>query len=198
LFARSPHFGELAGATCRFDRMQSSQLALFGKDVLQDRASRAHGGAIGQHQRKVSRPWDSKKPVHVVLRSSLARGPWSLLGPEVAEEIRATARTLADRYGVSLYRYANAGNHIHMLAHAHSKMAFQSFLSAFAGLTARLVTGSSKGKPVGRFWDSVAYSRLVSWGRELRVVGAYVRKNEDEALGLRPPRPRKALARAAG
>jgi hypothetical protein len=74
-------------------------------------------------------------------------------------------------------------------------MAFQSFLRVFAGMTARLVTGAHKGEPIGRFWDSVAYSRIVSWGREFRSVGAYVRKNEEEALGLRPPRARESVAR---
>jgi hypothetical protein len=76
-------------------------------------------------------------------------------------------------------------------------MAFQSFLSAFAGMSARLVTGACKASPVGKFWDSVAYSRIVSWGREFRSVGAYVEMNDDEAHGLRPPRARKRLTRTA-
>jgi REP element-mobilizing transposase RayT len=175
--------------------MQGRQLTLFGKKLPAMGPCLAHGGDVGQGKRKASRPWDRNRPVHVVLRSSLARGPWSLLGVEIAEKIENMARTLACRYGVSLYRYANAGNHIHMLARARCRMAFQSFLSSFAGMTARLVTGARKGEPLGRFWDCVAYTRLVSWGRELRSVSAYVRKNEDEALGLRPPRAHKHLPR---
>jgi REP element-mobilizing transposase RayT len=125
--------------------MQNRQLALFGKSQLADRPYLSHGGDVAERKRKVARPWDSKKPVHVVLRSSLARGPWSLRGAEIAGQIENLARTLARRYGVNLYRYANAGNHIHMLAHAPCRMAFRSFLSAFAGMTARLVTGAHKG-----------------------------------------------------
>lgn len=174
--------------------MLNAQLSLFGSG---ERPCLAHGGDVRPRKRKVARPWDSKKPVHVVLRSSLARGPWSLLGPQIAGQIENMARMLACRCGVSLYRYANAGNHIHMLAHAPCRMAFHSFLKAFAGMTARLVTGAGKANPVGRFWDSVAYSRIVSWGREFRSVGAYVKKNEEEGLGLRPPRARKRQARAA-
>jgi REP element-mobilizing transposase RayT len=175
--------------------MPNHQLSLFGSKLPGEHPCLAHGGDVRNGKRKVPRPWDGKKPVHVVLRSSLARGPWSLLGAEIAGQVEKLARTLSSRCGVSLYRYANAGNHIHMLARAPCRMAFQSFLSAFAGLTARLVTGASKAKPVGRFWDSVAYSRIVSWGREFRSVGAYVKKNEEEALGLRPPRARKAMIR---
>jgi hypothetical protein len=76
-------------------------------------------------------------------------------------------------------------------------MAFQSFLRAFAGMTARLVTRAGKGRPAGKFWDSVAYARVVSWGREFRSVGAYVKMNEDEARGLRPHRARKRAIRPA-
>jgi REP element-mobilizing transposase RayT len=169
--------------------MHDAQLSLFGKTPPAVRL--AHGGELRCHKRKLSRPWNSKQPVHVVLRSSAARGPWSLLGPTVREPIRTLALALAQRYGVRLYRYANAGNHLHMLVRAACKMAFQAFLGAFAGMTARLVTGAGKGNPVGKFWDSVAYSRIVSWGREFRSVDAYVQMNRDEALGLKPARARK-------
>jgi hypothetical protein len=36
-----------------------------------------YGGDIGRGQRKLRRPFSSR-PMHVVLHSSLARGPWSL------------------------------------------------------------------------------------------------------------------------
>jgi REP element-mobilizing transposase RayT len=121
-----------------------------------------------------------------VLGSSRAKRAWSMLRPDLAAPIRRKAGSLARRYDVRLYRYANAGNHIHILAKVRSRPALQSFLRVFAGATARLVTGARKGRPVGKFWDRLAYSRIVSWGREFSSVSAYVRQNQDEALGLRP------------
>jgi REP element-mobilizing transposase RayT len=171
--------------------MRDRQLALFGNETLEGPHLTEHGGDVRRGKRKVARPLDTKKPLHVVLRSSRAKRQWSMLRPSVAGRIRRDARTLARRYGLTLYRYANVGNHIHILAQARSRPALQRFLRVFAGVTARLVTGARRGRPVGRFWDRLAYSRIVSWGREFRSVGAYVRQNEDEALGLRSRTGRK-------
>jgi REP element-mobilizing transposase RayT len=149
-----------------------------------------HGGDIRLGRRKIARPLDTSRPLHIVLRSTRAKRDWSLLRPAFAAQIRRRIRTLARRYDLTLYGYANSGNHIHILGRARSRRGFQSFLKVFAGVTARLVTGARKGKPVGRFWDRLAYSRIVSWGRDYRAVGAYVKQNADEALGLRPHRNR--------
>jgi REP element-mobilizing transposase RayT len=174
--------------------MRNNQLALFGIAALGTTPSLEHGGDVRAGRRRVARPIDTKKPLHVVLRSSRARRAWSMLHPDFAAPIRRKAGSLARRYGVRVYRYANVGNHIHLLASVRSRPALQSFLRVFAGLTARLVTGARRGRPVGRFWDRLAYTRIVSWGREFRAVGAYVKQNEAEALGLRPHAARRPRA----
>jgi REP element-mobilizing transposase RayT len=179
VFAQSPP------ATCRQGDMRKRQLPLFGKGLPCDPPSREHGGDVRRGKRKVARPFAAKTPLHIVLRSSRATRAWSMLHPAIAPRIRHTARTLGRRCNVKLYRYANVGNHIHVLAQARSRHAFQSFLRAFAGIAARVVTGARRGRPVGKFWDRLAYTRIVSWGREFRAVGAYVIRNEQEALGLR-------------
>jgi hypothetical protein len=46
------------------------------------------------------------------------------------------------------------------------------------------VTGARKGKPKGRFFDAVAYSKVVSWGREFAALKAYLWKNALESLGF--------------
>lgn len=48
-----------------------------------------------------------------------------------------------------------------------------------------LVTGARKGRPVGRFWTGLAYSRVVEWGREFKSVTRYVLLNAFEALSTR-------------
>jgi REP element-mobilizing transposase RayT len=103
--------------------------------------------------------------------------------------IRAAMRSLARHHAVRVYEFANAGSHPHLLVRAKAKNAFQVFLRAFAGLTARLVTGARRGRPVGKFWDNLAYSRLVRWGRDFAGVRTYVLQNEMEARGM-PYQPR--------
>ena len=46
-----------------------------------------------------------------------------------------------------------------------------------------LVTGARKGNPVGRFWDQLAYSRVLTWGRQFKVLQNYIAKNTVEAFG---------------
>jgi len=169
--------------------MSKRQLDLFGTAAAGSQ-SLEHGGDVRRGKRKIARPLDTKRPLHIVLRSSRAKRQLSMLHPALAGRIQRGARGLARRFDVRLYRYANVGNHIHLLAQARSRPAFQAFLRSFAGVTARIVTGARRGRPVGQFWDRLAYSRVVSWGREYRTVAAYVRQNEDEACGLRPLRPR--------
>jgi REP element-mobilizing transposase RayT len=164
--------------------MSNGQLALFGRPSG-GWHSLEHGGDVRKGRRKLARPLDTKRLLHIVLRSSRARREWSMLRPALAERISLSARGLARRFGVRLYRYANVGNHIHLLARARSRPEFQAFLRGFAGVTARLVTGARRGRRVGRFWDRLAYSRVVSWGREYRTVSAYVQQNENEARGGR-------------
>jgi REP element-mobilizing transposase RayT len=171
--------------------MRNRQLALFRQQRIADPRQLEHGGDVRLGKRKLARPIDTKRPLHVVLRSSRAKREWSMLHSKFAARIRRKANSLARCHDVRLYRYANVGNHIHMLASVRSRPALQSLLRVFAGATAQIVTGARKGRPSGKFWDRLAYSRIVSWGREFRSVSAYVRQNEDEARGLRSYRPRR-------
>jgi len=168
--------------------------ALFAKDPTIRPPTLEHGGDIRAGRRKIARPMSTKLPLHIVLRSSRAKRQWSMLRPAFAGRIEQKARRLARTFDVRIYRYANAGNHVHVLARARSRPAFRSFLRAFAGVTARIVTGARRGKPIDKFWDRLAYSRVVWWGRDYRSVAAYVRQNEDEALGRRPYTPRRGAA----
>lgn len=177
--------------------MRDRQLALFDKATTANARVLEHGGDVRKGKRKLARPLDTKRPLHVVLRSSRATREWSTLRSSVAGRIRNDARRLAWRYGLTLYRYANVGNHIHMLTRARSHPGLQCFLRVFAGVTAKRVTGARRGRAAGKFWDRLAYSRIVSWGREYRSVAAYVRQNEDEARGIRrTPRRGRERARA--
>jgi hypothetical protein len=127
--------------------------------------------------------------MHVVLTSHKARGPWSLRKHQRA--VRDTLREMAHRFGVRVYDFANVGTHLHLLVRARRREAFQAFLRSFAGIVARRVTGARRGRPSGRFFDGLACSRVVEWGRDYLGVRHYVFRNEIEgALG---PRVRRAF-----
>jgi len=86
--------------------------------------------------------------------------------------IREILDALAQRHGVRVLASSIGRDQIHLLVRARSREGFQAFLRAFAGLTARLVTGAKKGKPSGRFWDALTFSRVLAWGKEFDAVRA--------------------------
>src|SRR5271170_5170812 len=82
---------------------------------LKDHARRTeHGGVIRKGRRKLFRPMDPKRPMHLVFRSTRARGEWSLLRRQNAWAIKAILVGSARKNGVIIYNFANYGNHLHL------------------------------------------------------------------------------------
>ena len=166
------------------------QLLLPGISA-RSRSRRELGGDIGRGKRKQSRPFSGRLPLHLVLRSSRARGPWSLRRrpheAAIAEELERAAR----RFNVKIYERATVENHIHLLVRARSRESLSNFLRFVGGRIAQRVTGALKGQPCQRFWDELAWSRIVTWGPDFRNVIAYIQLNLCETMGLVPQRPRR-------
>ena len=172
--------------------MRVRQLSFLPKVSLE------HGGQTRPGRRKIARPIDLKRPLHLVLRSSMARGPHSMLAPKHEHRIRAIVDLAAEKYDIRLYRFVNVGNHLHLLVQTRTRPAFRGFLREISGRIAMLVTGSRKSHPLElitrsgarstsgrkRFWDLLAYTRIVGWGRDFVSLKRYFIKNHFEAAGL--------------
>ncbi len=166
----------------------------------------AHGGDIRKGKRKLARPLIVKCPVHVVLRSSIARGNWSLLSPRNVKRVNFCVRESARRFDVKIHKYVNVGNHLHLLVKAQRKKDFQHFLRYLSGRIALIVTGARKGRSVlkiagttenrreffagisipggVRFWDRLAFTRVVGLGADFDKVLNYLELNLLESFGL--------------
>jgi REP element-mobilizing transposase RayT len=157
------------------------QLRLFPVAIRRELERTEHGGDFRRHRRKLERPVSTRRSMHLTLHSIRARGAWSLLRHErtVGEALRACAR----RSGVRVYEFANVGSHLHLLVRARKRKDFQAFLRSFAGIVARKVTRARRGRPLrgGRFWSSLAWSRVVTWGRDWMTVRHYIFRNRIEA-----------------
>jgi REP element-mobilizing transposase RayT len=169
--------------------MTANQESSFGPEV-----EAQHGGVTRTGQRKTSRPIEPSLPLYLVLRSSRARGKWSLQKATTESRVQEILRELSQRHSIKVFEYANGGDQIHLLLRAKSRQGFQAFLRAFAGLTARLVTGAKKGKPSGKFWDALTFSRVLSWGKEFDSVKDLLSKGDLDGLDpiLRHKRRRAA------
>lgn len=159
---------------------------------------RAHGEEKTRSgRRKEARPFDPKQALHVTLRSQKARGDWSMLRKKHCNAIMELRLRLEKRWNVRVYRYANVGNHLHLLMRAKRLKDWQGFIREFTGGIAILVTGARKGAALKRnkslevpesamrgFWDGLVYTRIVTWGRDFRRVCEYIWLNIYEARGI--------------
>ena len=130
------------------------------------------------------RPFHSKKPLHLVFRSTKAKGPWSFLHGRNKGAIHSLLLDISHKWGGLIYGYENVGNHLHMIARFKQRADFQRFLKEFTQKVMFLITGARKGNPQGKFFASIVYSRVLEWGRSFRVAKNYLWKNALEALGF--------------
>ena len=122
--------------------------------------------------------------MHFTFRAEAARGALSLLHPRHARLVQKTLAEQSQRWNVRVMEQANVGNHQHLVLKAANREGFRHFLRCVCGIIAMKVTGSCKGKPFGaRFWDELAFSRVVEWGRDLLNLRKYLELNRLEANG---------------
>ena len=149
------------------------------KDRLAPRT--AHGGDLAQGKRKTPRPFNTVAPIHIVLKSKRAKGTWSLLHRKHRSKVTSMVYVYAKRFKIKVYRASNVGNHLHLLVKAKDRKNLADYLRVLAGRVAVTVTGAQKGiKRIGKFWDSLCWSRLVNWGRDFFQVRDYLVKNLSE------------------
>ncbi len=150
---------------------------------------KVHGGVYAQGKRKTARPIDTKKPIHLVLRSSRAKGSLSFWNHR--SKVDATVKTHAHRLGIKIYSYSNNGNHLHISLRVISRAQFQKYLRTITGLIARIILKAKKGQPKGKFWDALAFTRVADWGRAYANLNDYIRQNILEAAGVVAYKPRR-------
>ncbi len=152
---------------------------IASQDLKPHRVS--HGGECAQNKRKIIRPLDRKKPVHTVFKSSLAKGQYNFLNVKHRLKVQEIIRASALKFGVTIHRFENMGNHLHLVLSFTKRGGVQNFLRTVSAVIARLVTGACKGKPFGKkFWDHLVFTRVVSGRRDFQRLMNYMQKNEIE------------------
>jgi hypothetical protein len=176
---------------------KSRQLALPGLPPLRPK-KRAHGGDLSKGKRKSKRPLSDKLSLHVVLKSDKAKGYRSLNNN--SKTVKSVIRKAAWLFRIKVYSFSLNHNHLHLSVRGKCSVDIQNFFRVLAGHMAQQIlrkyplpqkSGNAPDRdgqrPAGykrKFWNDLIYSRLVSWGREFRAVGSYIRLNQLEAAGL--------------
>jgi REP element-mobilizing transposase RayT len=173
------------------------QLHFFNEKAFQHLSRDDHGGDTRTGLRKEARPLDPKRPLHLVLRSEVARGDRSMQAhSKRVHFIENTLYSQAKKYRIKIHRFSNNGNHLHILLSFKTKPEFQNFLRVFAGKIAQRILNAQRGaKSQIKFWSKLAYTRVVALGRRAFFNAYnYVMFNEAEAFferKMRPPDPKR-------
>jgi REP element-mobilizing transposase RayT len=155
--------------------------SVFGGDLLKSANARC------------ARPISTREAMHIVLRSSQAKGKLSMLEKSRADRIDKLIKKHAKKFEVKIYQYANVGNHIHLLVLASHRDFFKYFLRTISGFIARIVLGAERGSAKKtKFWDQRPWSRFVQWNKDFKGVKKYVVQNFNEAMGFVAYKTRKS------
>jgi REP element-mobilizing transposase RayT len=131
------------------------------------------------------RPLNSKAPIHFCLRSKKAIGRKSFRHPETYNAVREKLGFLSRRWGVKVQQAAFESNHVHLLIQITNRQGYRAWVRA---LTSAWSFVLNHGKVKG-FWDARPFTRIVRGLRGLLIARAYVKLNEQEALGEIAYRP---------
>jgi REP element-mobilizing transposase RayT len=150
--------------------------------------------------------------MHLVLRSSKAKGAQSFLRPQNAKRIKSVVDKFSFIYGVQILSQANVGNHLHLHLRLGNRYGYKPFIRAITGaiamavsgrnrwttsksLTKESVSGSEQNVRAERFWDFRPFTRVVEGLRSILRLEDYVRINRLEAFGIERKRARVIVDR---
>ena len=127
--------------------------------------------------------------MHLVLRSSRAKGAYSFRTPQNQRRIGAIVEKFAARYGVRILSLANVGNHLHFHIKIANRFAYVRFIRAVTAAIAiaMAISGRSRWNPqawVGKFWDYRPFTRALRSYQEYLNLNDYIQINKWEGRSV--------------
>ncbi|MGZ3722213.1 MAG: transposase [Bdellovibrionales bacterium] len=149
------------------------------------------GSLLKNSNAKVKRPLESKLPIHLVLRSK--KGVLRL--PKTIRLVNQTVEDVAKKHGVTIYKYANVGNHLHMVIKIPARTRWSAFIRELTGkLAQRVQVLRGRQKGIESFWLKRPFTRIVrGWQRAFKSALQYVELNQLEAEGFISRKDTKTL-----
>jgi REP element-mobilizing transposase RayT len=155
------------------------------------KAEKAYGGALRntRNGRQGARGLTTRGTIHLVLRSTKAKGSWSFTLAKNKNLIRAALKKHAQRNFIKIISVANVGNHLHIhlkLSHQHY---YKKFIRSITGVIALKIMKagpySAKVKShKDRFWDYRPFTRIITSFRHFLNTQDYIAINQFEGIGI--------------
>lgn len=170
---------------------QPRQLSLFKP------SPRFFGGSLLNGKRRAQRPLSFRRPIHLVVKSSKARGRWSFLDSRNKHKIMKWLGHFAQKNSLRIYEKALVWDHLHLVVRFPDRRRYNSFIRALTGTLPRSVFKFED--QTQSFWDHRPFTRIMDWGRDYDRTCEYLIQNVLESLGLVPYKARRrAAGRASG
>ena len=133
------------------------------------------------------RPLSTKETMHVVLRSSHARGELSFLNKKNKTKLTNFISNLSIQKGVLLVSVLNVGNHLHLHVQIPNRTLYKQWIRGLTAGIAIIVAGYknlAKMKAVRKnFWDYRPFTRVVRGLRAFLGMQDYMEINRLESYG---------------
>lgn len=157
---------------------------------FEDLGTKRFGGLELKGNPRNARPISLSRPVHLVLKSELAKGHRSFLRKTYASRIEASVRRLSKLTNLRVYRFVNAGDHLQLILQVRSRKAFHKFVRALTGHIARIVLDAERGRAQEKkFWIARPFTRILDWKKEFTKCKLFIEKKRLLALGFLKAEP---------
>lgn len=147
--------------------------------------SKSHGGILRNKRKgRGARPISASESMHVVLRSSKAKGEWSFKRKENSKKIDRIIKKFSKKHHVGVKQVANVGNHLHMDIQLAHRRSYKPFIRAITSAIAMAITGVSRWtKRKIKFWDYRPFTRVIKSWRAKLALRDYIMINQLEGIG---------------
>ncbi len=160
-------------------KRKSVQQSFLGKSFEKPKDS--FGGSLLRGNPKGKRPLESKLPISLTLRAAKS----VLRLPKTFKTVEALIEQTAHKHGVTIYRRANVGNHLHLVIKIASIQRWAAFIRELTGRIAQVVRDMIGLVAEAKFWLYRPHTRIVrGWQKPFKTVLQYIELNQLEALGF--------------
>ena len=164
--------------------MKSTQAKLFPLKTTQ-----SYGGILrNKAQNRGARPLTNKGSLHLVLRSSLAKGAWSFRHPKISQKLTSFIQTFSKKKGVQILSLANVGNNLHLHLKITNRTLYKAWIRGLTSAIPMMILGrkgleelKDKNK---KFWDYRPFTRIVSSLSAFLKLKDYIEINQLEGSGV--------------
>ncbi|MBC7370755.1 MAG: hypothetical protein H7326_04270 [Bdellovibrionaceae bacterium] len=135
------------------------------------------GGSLLEGKRKSARTLSTKRPIHLILKTSHSR----FFNPG-NRALVAFIQAWASRFKIKVLRTSLNWTHIHMIILIPSRSAYNAFIRAVTAAIVQKIC-KAKGPSFKGIFDLRPFTRILSWGKDLKNVFEYHDLNDLEAFG---------------